>query len=93
MHLGGVRILLVINHRRACAARVAVVVYVCLSVCRSVHELSHFTSKLPLYEQYQRRIKVKKYVGFHCVGGCYGVKHKQKRQYGYLERVRLLGVS
>ena len=60
----------VINPRRACAARVTVVVMsVCLSVCLCVCPLSHISPMERLFvlktlSRTQRATKVKKFVGF-----------------------------
>ena len=58
-----------INPRRACAARVTVVVRVCLSVCLSVCLLSQNSPLerlfvLKILSRTQRAEEVKKYVGF-----------------------------
>ena len=59
----------IINPRRACAARVTVVVSVCLRVCVSVCLLSHISPMERLFvlktlSRTQRATKVKNFVGF-----------------------------
>ena len=60
--------LVVINPRRACAARVTVVGFVCVSVCLCVCLLSHISPKEHLFilktlSRTQRATKVKTFVG------------------------------
>ena len=43
-----------INPRRACAARVVCVLFVCLFVCLSVDDYSRTTGYEAAYEQYQQ---------------------------------------
>ena len=67
--LMGVRVAYsIFNPRRACAARVTVVGFVCVSVCLSVCLLSHISPTEHLFvlktlSRTQRATKVKKFVG------------------------------